>query len=80
MNTGTYYKMMGLLDEGVDISDEETNINKLMYMALDRLVSLPHFYAMGRFRNDAGSGAVTKDQLNCHYWRLVLEKVPSEGS
>ena len=54
----------------MDISDEETNINKLMYFALDRLVSLPHFYTMGKFRNDAGSGAVKKENLNCHYWRL----------
>ena len=60
MNTGTYYKMMGLLEEGVDISDEETNINILFDMALERIAFLPFGYLVDKYRWDVYSGVTSK--------------------
>ena len=42
--TASYYKRLGLIDESVDITDEETDINILFEMALQRLVFLPFGY------------------------------------
>jgi hypothetical protein len=44
LGTASYYKQLGLIDEDVDITDEETNINILFEMALQRLAFLPFGY------------------------------------
>ena len=42
--TASYYKRLGLIDDSVDITDEETDINILFEMALQRLVFMPFGY------------------------------------
>jgi glycopeptide antibiotics resistance protein len=42
--TASYYKRLGLIGDEVDITDEETDINILFEMALQRLVFMPFGY------------------------------------
>ena len=47
--TASYYKQLGLIEENVDITDEETDINILFEMALQRLVFMPFGYLVSFF-------------------------------
>ena len=52
------------------IKDEETNVNMLFDMALDRLAFLPFGYLVDKYRWDLMSGIVSHDDLNCHWHKL----------
>ena len=57
----------------VDIGDEETNINILFDMALERIAFLPFGYLVDKFRWDVYSGRTSLDNMNCHWWKLRHE-------
>merc|ERR1711994_885620 len=70
VGTATYFQRLGLLDEDLDVNDEETNINILFDMALERIAFLPFGYLVDPFRCDVSSGVTTVENMNCHWWRL----------
>ena len=84
VNTVSSYQRLGLLDDSIDFSDEETNINILFAMALRRIVFLPFGYLIDKFRWDVYSGVTSKENMNCHWWKLRHEiqglKPPSKRS
>jgi len=73
VGTAEYFKRLGLISEDVDVSDEETNINILFDMALERIAFLPFGYLVDKFRWDVYSGVTTKHDMNCHWWKLRNE-------
>merc|ERR1719184_44994 len=84
VGTATYFQKLGLLGEDVDIADEQTNINILFDMALDRIAFLPFGYLVDKFRWDVYSGKTSLNNMNCHWWKLRNEiqgmKPPSQRS
>jgi hypothetical protein len=64
---------LGLVGEEVDVADEETNINILFDMALERIAFLPFGYLVDKFRWDVYSGVTSKEDMNCHWWKLRNE-------
>merc|ERR550525_2138706 len=70
VGTATYFQRLGLLDEDLDVADEETNINILFDMALERIAFLPFGYLVDKFRWDVYSGVTSKEDMNCHWWKL----------
>jgi len=84
VGTATYFQRLGLLGEEIDIMDEETNINILFDMALERVAFLPFGYLIDKFRWDVFSGETSVDNMNCHWWKLRHEiqglKPPSKRS
>ena len=52
------------------MADEETNINILFDMALERIAFLPFGYLVDKFRWDVYSGVTSKEDMNCHWWKL----------
>ena len=73
VGTATYFQRLGLLDDDLDVNDEETNINILFDMALDRIAFLPFGYLVDKFRWDVYSGVTSKENMNCHWWKLRNE-------
>merc|ERR1711970_954039 len=73
VGTATYFQMLGLVGEEVDISDEQTNINILFDMALERIAFLPFGYLVDKFRWDVYSGKTSLENMNCHWWKLRNE-------
>jgi len=73
VGTATYFQRLGLIGEEVDISDEQTNINILFDMALERIAFLPFGYLVDKFRWDVYSGKTTLENMNCHWWKLRNE-------
>jgi hypothetical protein len=73
VGTATYFQRLGLLGEEVDISDEQTNINILFDMALERIAFLPFGYLVDKFRWDVYSGKTSLENMNCHWWKLRNE-------
>ena len=53
------------------MTDEETNINLLFGLALDRIAFLPFSYMIDKFRWDVYSGLASKEDMNCHWLVLV---------
>jgi peptidyl-dipeptidase A len=64
-----HYKLP-FLNSSIDINDEETNINMLFDLALDRLAFLPFGYLVDKYRWDLMSGKVSYDDMNCHWHKL----------
>ena len=64
---------MGLLSEEVDASDEETEINILLTMALERLAFLPYGYLVDKYRWDLYSGLADENSMNCHWVKLRMD-------
>ena len=60
VGTATYFQKLGLLSPELDISDEETNINILFDMALERIAFLPFGYLVDKYRWDVYSGVTSK--------------------
>ena len=60
VGTATYFQKLGLLSPDLDISDEETNINILFNMALERIAFLPFGYLVDKYRWDVYSGVTSK--------------------
>ena len=52
VGTASYYQKLGLLSKDVDVADEETNINILFAMALQRLAFMPFGYLVDKYRWD----------------------------
>ena len=73
VGTATYFQRLGLLSSDVDINDEETNINILFDMALERIAFLPFGYLIDRYRWDVYAGKTSKENMNCHWWKLKSE-------
>jgi len=73
VGTATYFQRLGLVGDDVDISDEETNINILFGMALERIAFLPFGYLVDKFRWDVYSGKTSLENMNCHWWKLRNE-------
>merc|ERR1711910_4037 len=73
VGTATYFQRLGLLDEDLDVNDEETNINILFDIALERIAFLPFGYLVDKFRWDVYSGVTSKANMNCHWWKLRNE-------
>ena len=73
VGTATYFQKLGLLSPDLDISDEETNINILFNMALERIAFLPFGYLVDKYRWDLYSGVASKQNMNCHWWKLRSE-------
>ena len=84
VGTATYFQKLGLLSPDLDISDEETNINILFNMALERIAFLPFGYLVDKYRWDLYSGVASKQNMNCHWWKLRSEiqgiRPPSQRS
>jgi len=70
VGTAEYFQRLGLVGEEVDVADEETNINILFDMALERIAFLPFGYLVDKFRWDVYSGVTSKEDMNCHWWKL----------
>jgi len=73
VGTASYYQKLGLLSNDVDVTDEETNINILFSMALQRLAFMPFGYLVDKYRWDLYSGWATEEEMNCHWVKLRSE-------
>ncbi len=73
VGTASYYQRLGLLGNDVDIADEETNINILLSMALQRLAFMPFGYLVDKYRWDLYSGWAKPEDMNCHWAKLRAE-------
>ncbi|XP_077996678.1 angiotensin-converting enzyme-like [Glandiceps talaboti] len=62
---------IGLLDEVSD--DEETDINFLMSMALEKIAFLPFGLLMDLWRWEVFDGTITKENYNERWWQLRTE-------
>ncbi len=76
---------IGLIYDDVDVADEETNINLLLSMALERVAFLPFGYLVDKFRN--GDFSIKKNKLswseNCcesFFWKQGLSFRDSRSS
>lgn len=73
VGTASYYQKLGLLSNDVDVTDEETNINILFSMALQRLAFMPFGYLVDKYRWDLYSEWATEEEMNCHWVKLRSE-------
>jgi len=73
VGTASYYQKLGLLSKDVDVADEETNINILFAMALQRLAFMPFGYLVDKYRWDLYSGWASEEEMNCHWVKLRSE-------
>ncbi|XP_061377584.1 angiotensin-converting enzyme-like isoform X1 [Danaus plexippus] len=53
-----------------DADDEQTEINQLYKMGIDKIVFLPFAYVLDLFRYGVFRGSTTPEDYNCHYWSL----------
>ncbi|KAM3961010.1 angiotensin-converting enzyme [Aphomia sociella] len=53
-----------------DAEDEQTEINQLYKMGIDKIVFLPFAYTLDLFRYGVFRGTTPPEDYNCHYWRL----------
>ena len=72
VGTATYFQKLGLLSPDLDISDEETNINILFNMALERIAFLPFGYLVDKYRWDVYSGVTSKAWIPSCCFRISL--------
>ncbi|XP_073942653.1 angiotensin-converting enzyme-like isoform X3 [Choristoneura fumiferana] len=63
-----HLRRVGLING--DAEDEQTEINQLYKMGIDKIVFLPFAYTLDLFRYGVFRGTTTPDDYNCHYWRL----------
>ncbi|XP_070531903.1 angiotensin-converting enzyme-like [Ptychodera flava] len=71
VSTPEHLHEIGLLEELVD--DEETDINFLMSMALDKIAFLPFGLLMDTWRWDVFNGKTTKDKYTEAWWKVRTE-------
>lgn len=64
--TPKHLEKLGLLKNYVDT--EESSINALMEMALERLAFLPFGFLIDKWRWDVFSGKVTEEEWNAKWW------------
>ncbi|XP_073942648.1 angiotensin-converting enzyme-like isoform X2 [Choristoneura fumiferana] len=68
VSTPKHLRVMGLLKDETD--DEESEINQLYKMGLDKIVFLPFGYLLDLFRYAVFRGFTTPRDYNCHFWQL----------
>ncbi|XP_050664350.1 angiotensin-converting enzyme-like isoform X1 [Leptidea sinapis] len=68
VSTPKHLKVMGLLEDGPE--DNESNINQLYKMGLDKIVFLPFAYLLDLWRYGVFRGTTTPENYNCHFWQL----------
>jgi len=73
VGTATYFQRLGLMSAKIDVEDEQTNINILFNMALERIAFLPFGYLVDKFRWDVYSNVTSMENMNCHWWKLRHE-------
>lgn len=73
--TPKHLKQIKLLNNYEDT--EESSLNALMNMALDKIAFLPYGLLIDKWRWDVFAGKVTPDQWNSHWWyyRNKFQKV-----
>ncbi|XP_022119819.2 angiotensin-converting enzyme [Pieris rapae] len=68
VSTPKHLKLVGLLEDGPD--DNESNINQLYKMGLDKIVFLPFAYLLDLYRYGVFRGTTSPQEYNCHFWQL----------
>ncbi|CAF4813116.1 unnamed protein product [Pieris macdunnoughi] len=68
VSTPKHLKLVGLLEDGPD--DNESNINQLYKMGLDKIVFLPFAYLLDLYRYGVFRGTTSPEEYNCHFWQL----------
>lgn len=63
-----HLQTLGLVHKATD--DLPHTVNYLFALALDKLPFLAFSYVLDRWRWDVFEGGITKQQYNCHFWRL----------
>lgn len=53
-----------------DAEDEQTEINQLYKMGIDKIVFLPFAYTLDMFRYGVFRGTTPPEDYNCHFWKL----------
>ena len=71
--TAGYFQHLGLLSPDVDATDQETEINILMKLAMNSLVFLPFAYLVDKYRWDLYSGVADESSMNCHWVKLRMD-------
>ena len=71
--TAGYFQRLGLLSEDVDATDEQTEINILFNMALERLAFIPYGYLVDKYRWDLYRGLADEETMNCHWVKLRMD-------
>ncbi|XP_028177847.1 angiotensin-converting enzyme-like isoform X1 [Ostrinia furnacalis] len=66
-----HLRSVGLING--DAEDEQTEINQLYKMGIDKIVFLPFAYTLDLFRYGVFRGTTPPEDYNCHYWRLREE-------
>lgn len=66
VSTPQHLQKIGLLKNYVET--EESSINALMYMALERVAFLPFGYLIDKWRWDVFSGNVSDSEWNKRWW------------
>lgn len=66
--TNKHLQSIGLLKDFA--SDEETEINHMMGLALAKIAFLPFAYVMDKFRWEVFRGNVDPKLANCYFWKL----------
>ncbi|XP_053603621.1 angiotensin-converting enzyme-like isoform X1 [Plodia interpunctella] len=66
-----HLRRVGLING--DTEDEQTEINQLYKMGIDKIVFLPFAYTLDLFRYGVFRGTTTPEDYNCHFWRLREE-------
>ena len=59
-----------MISPKTNIEDEETNINMLLSIALEKVVLMPYAYLLDRWRWDLYQGKVPASKMNCHWHAL----------
>nr|XP_022906108.1 angiotensin-converting enzyme-like isoform X1 [Onthophagus taurus] len=75
VTTSKHLHRIGLLDKLHN--DTKTELNDLMYLALERVAFLPYGYLLDKWRWDVFEGTVDPEYWNSHYWkyRETIQKV-----
>ncbi|CAG9795382.1 unnamed protein product [Diatraea saccharalis] len=63
-----HLRSIGLING--DAEDEQTEINQLYKMGIDKIVFLPFAYTLDLFRYGVFRGSTPPEDYNCHFWRL----------
>ncbi|KAG7307995.1 hypothetical protein JYU34_006623 [Plutella xylostella] len=53
-----------------EAEDDQTEINQLYKMGIDKIVFLPFAYTLDLFRYGVFRGTTAPEDYNCHYWNL----------
>lgn len=68
VSTSRHLEKVGLLKNFTE--DEETKINQIMRLGLEKLVFLPFAYVMDKFRYEVFRGNVKPEEANSYFWKL----------